>query len=368
MKILLLGEYSNVHNTLSEGFKALGHEVCVASDGDSWKNYPRDINLQRHSPNALGAVRYLFDVMRNLHRLKGFDIVQIINPMFLEFKAERMYPFYRFIRQHNKRVYMGAFGMDHYWVKAGLDCRTFKYSDFNIGNKVRNSSFNDEFIRDWIDGEKGRLNKYIAQDCDGIIPCLYEYERSYMPHYPNKTRFIPLPINTNKISKRISHPEYNGIRFFIGIQKSRDTYKGTDIMYAALKRLHQTYPDRMEIVKAESVPYEKYQQMMNSSDVILDQLYSYTPSMNSLLAMAKGIVVVGGGEEENYAILGETKLRPIVNVQPNEEDCYRQMEKLITGEYDLHRMSQESIAYINKYHDHIKVAQQYIEFWTSDLA
>ena len=33
MRILLLGEYSNVHATLAKGLKALGHEVVLASDG-----------------------------------------------------------------------------------------------------------------------------------------------------------------------------------------------------------------------------------------------------------------------------------------------------------------------------------------------
>ena len=40
MKILLLGEYSNVHNTLAKGLRELGHKVTVASDGDGWKDYP----------------------------------------------------------------------------------------------------------------------------------------------------------------------------------------------------------------------------------------------------------------------------------------------------------------------------------------
>lgn len=29
MKILLLGEFSNLHWTLAEGLRKLGHEVCV---------------------------------------------------------------------------------------------------------------------------------------------------------------------------------------------------------------------------------------------------------------------------------------------------------------------------------------------------
>lgn len=37
MKILLLGEYSNVHATLADGLRKLGHQVTVLSNGDFWK-------------------------------------------------------------------------------------------------------------------------------------------------------------------------------------------------------------------------------------------------------------------------------------------------------------------------------------------
>ena len=94
MKVLLLGEYSNVHWTLAEGLRALGHDVTVVSEGDKWKNYRRDINLQRGPLDSkLSTVKYLFDIARTWPRLRGYDVVQIINPMFLELKAERMWPF-----------------------------------------------------------------------------------------------------------------------------------------------------------------------------------------------------------------------------------------------------------------------------------
>ena len=47
MKILLLGEFSNVHNNLAEGLRALGHEVTTANGGHGWSNYNRDIDLGR---------------------------------------------------------------------------------------------------------------------------------------------------------------------------------------------------------------------------------------------------------------------------------------------------------------------------------
>ena len=123
----------------------------------------------------------------------------------------------------------------------------------------------------------------------------------------------------------------------------------------------------MDIVKVESVPYVEHCRLMDTSDVLLDQLYSYTPSMNSLLAMAKGLVLVGGGEEENYEILGETELRPIVNVLPNEDDVYAKLEALVLNPEDVKKRQDESVIYIKRYHDHLKVAKQYVDFWNKIL-
>jgi hypothetical protein len=134
-------------------------------------------------------------------------------------------------------------------------------------------------------------------------------------------------------------------------------------MLRALERLQQQYPHQCEIVKAESVPYEEYQHLMNSSDIILDQLYSYTPAMNALLAMSKGLILVGGGEPENYGIINETELRPIINVLPDEEDVFRQLEAIVLHPECIERLSRESRQYIERHHDHKKVAQQYIVFW-----
>ncbi len=46
MKILLLGEYSRLHNSLKEGLVTLGHEVTLAATGDSFKNFPVDVSFE----------------------------------------------------------------------------------------------------------------------------------------------------------------------------------------------------------------------------------------------------------------------------------------------------------------------------------
>lgn len=364
MKVLLIGEYSNVHWTLSQGLRSLGHEVTVLSDGDGWKDYPRDIDLKRYSYSRSGGISYLIRLLRILPSLRGFDVVQLINPMFLELKAEWMEYIYRYLRKHNRKIFLGAYGMDHYWVQAGCDCKTFRYSDFNLGNRMRESDDISQWKKDWLHGPKGQLNRSIALDCDGIIAGLYEYWESYRPFYPEKTTFIPFPINlseTTPIHKRHDRK----IKCFIGIQKTRNAYKGTDIMLHALEKVAQLYP-QCEIIRAESVPFAQYQEMMNDSDLLLDQLYSYTPAMNGLLAMAKGLVLVGGGEPEGYELLGETELRPIINVLPDERDVIRKLSEIMENPECLPSLSEMSRKYVQKHHDHIKVAKEYVNFWNTD--
>ena len=361
MKILLFGEYSNVHWTLAEGLRALGNEVTVVSNGDFWKDYPRDIDLTR-KPTRLGGLAYLVRLLRLLPRLKGYDIVQVVNPMSLELKAWWIKPVYRFLRRHNRRMVMCAFGMDHYWVNTCCDAKTFRYSDFNIGSQLRSNADALRERADWMGTTKERLNRHIASDCDAIVAGLYEYWRCYEPLFPDKTRFIPFPI---KCSEAHLRPRNAGdpVRLFIGINRTRSEYKGTDIMLRAAQAVERNYGDRVRLIIAESVPFPTYCEMMEGSDAILDQLYSYTPAMNALQAMSRGIIDIGGGEEENYDILGEANLRPIINVRPYYDSVYEALQQLVTHPESLDSLKQQSIDYVKKHHDHIKVAKEYQELY-----
>lgn len=362
MKILLMGEYSNVHATLAEGLRALGHKVTVVSNGDFWKNYPRDISLVRR-PGKLGGIMLTLKLLATLPKLRGYDVVQLINPMFVELKAERIFPLYRFLRKHNRKVFLGGYGMDWYWVNTCVNEKPLRYSDFNIGDQLRTNADAMKERRDWLGTAKEALNKYIANDCDGIITGLYEYWTCYHPNFPKKTTFIPFPI---RMPDTQTKPTFETpLKLFIGINKQRNEYKGTDIMLKAADAIASKYPDRVKLRKAVSVPFAEYEKMMNGSDAILDQLYSYTPSMNPLLAMSKGIICVGGGEEENYEIIGERELRPIINVQPDFDSVYHELEQLALHPEHIVELKRQSIEYVKRHHDYIKVARQYEDFYTT---
>ena len=362
MKILLIGEYSNVHATLAKGLRALGHEVTIISDGDGWKNYPRDIDVSRRN-GKIGGLLLLAKLYSLLPKMKGYDVVQLINPMFFELKAEKLFWFYKWIRRHNHKVFLGGFGMDWYWVNTCTKDKPLRYSDFNFGNQLRKAPEAIRYQQDWLDTPKGELNRWIAEDCDGIVTGLYEYWVCYHPAFPSKTTYIPYPIILPQ-SSSLKGDYDSKVRLFIGINKDRSAYKGTDIMLKAVEDIQQKYPEKMEMVKAESVPFAEYQKMMEGSDAILDQLYSYTPSMNALLAMSKGIICIGGGEPENYDIIHETELRPIINVEPNYESVFLALEELVLHPERIPQLKKQSIDYVQKHHDYIKVAQEYLDFWT----
>ena len=89
--------------------------------------------------------------------------------------------------------------------------------------------------------------------------------------------------------------------------------------------------------------------------------------MNSLAAMARGTVVIGGGENDYYNFIGEPKLRPIINVRPDISDRENEamIERAFFTEGQLQRMSRQSIEFTRKYHDYRRVAEQYEKMYRS---
>lgn len=139
-------------------------------------------------------------------------------------------------------------------------------------------------------------------------------------------------------------------------------------MLKAAQDIAEKYPEKVELRIAENVPFAEYVKMMNGSDAILDQLYSYTPSMNPLEAMARGIICIGGGEPENYEILHEDHLRPIINVLPCYEGVYQQLEHLVLHPELIPELKRQGIEYISHHHDYMKVAKEYEVFYQKILA
>lgn len=95
--------------------------------------------------------------------------------------------------------------MDYYWVKVCCNDKPLRYSDFNMGEKLRITADAEKEKKDWLGTAKERLNRMIAEDCDGIVTGLYEYWVCYQPSFPQKTTFIPFPIKPQFITSENSN-------------------------------------------------------------------------------------------------------------------------------------------------------------------
>lgn len=118
----------------------------------------------------------------------------------------------------------------------------------------------------------------------------------------------------------------------------------------------------------ESVPYKDYVGMMRSSHVILDQLYSYTPATNAMLAMAQGIVAVTGAEPEFYDFIGEHDNRPIINAVPDDEALFRTFEDIVLHPERIPAQSRASRDFVAT-HNHLDVvSRRFLDFWAKGLS
>lgn len=391
MKVLLLGEYSNVHHTLGEALRRAGHEVLLVSDGDGWKDYPRDVDLRRMQPGPVGSLRYLTHLATLLPRMRGWDVVQVINPIFLDVKARWNRWMLGYLKRHNRLLSVGCFGDDYYVIKRMMDPACFDYTDLQVGGQPVAHATNARRIDTWLHTDKAALTQYAMQRADCLVACLYEYWKVYnVPGFAQKLHYIALPMQveeagashvdatpgggTAPATPAEAHGQVTHILF--AAQRLRKQMKGTDLLEPLLDRLATEYPDRVRVSKVESVPFAEYQRLVAEADVVVDQLYSYTPAMGALESLRQGKVVISGYETEyarflqgqNAGVEVPEEETGIINLRPMDDEVnYAKLVRCLTQPETVARMKRAGRQFVSRWHDADRVAQRYIEVWSSAM-
>lgn len=395
MKILLIGEASFLHNTLKKGLVERGHRVLTMSDGNGWHDAPRDIDLRRDGRwGKLGGLRVVWQLLRHLPQLCGNDVVQIHNYQFVPLMYRWNTLLLRFLKLTNRRVVKGCFGDDPQIFRRQAQ-GVPAYSDTYWSGQLQNAELHRDRIAEVIEHGAEASWRKTTHMADALVACLYEYWLDYNePPYAAKLHYIPLPMECEEMvrwcdgemvkcvgndapspshsndsqlpTNLTTSPPYH-LTILIGLQPKRDFMKGAMKIAAFVEEVARRHPGKVQIKYVEGVPYDEYMHLLAEADVLVDQLYSYTPSMNSLAAMARGTVVIGGGEEEYYEFIGEKTLRPIINVRPDvpDEENIATIERALFTDGMLERMAQESIQFVHKYHDYRLVAKQYEQLYYS---
>lgn len=361
MRILLLGEASWVHYTLQKGLRERGNEVVLMSNGNNFRGIPRDIDIARSMRwGKLGALKVLWTLLRNIRKLCGNDIVQLHNYQFVTLGMKWNMRIIRFLKRHNRHLIKCCLGDDPQVIERQFE-GVPSYSDFFWNHSTHNMTENRERIAEQRLPECVECWRVATHEAELLMPCLYEYYLAYdVEPYRQKLRYMPLPITIPQ-----AEPQVKGlgerIRILVGIQSKREYMKGASIIASFIEEVSARHPGRLEINYAQNVPYADYCRMLQESDVMVDQFYSYTPSMNSLAAMARGTVVIGGGEEEAYEFIGEKELRPIINVSPEKSfaENVEVLERALLTSGRVAELSRQSIEYVRRHHDYRRVAARY---------
>ena len=378
MKILLLGEYSGVHTNLTGALRTNKFDVTCIHNGDGYKKLDADfyIDYVRFSTEnkilnkffslyyillnivGLKGVIQIFKYRNIISKLKGYDVVQLINPIFiLDYGILVNFFIFLYLRRNNSKVFLCALGDDYFWVKSSLD-KKYKYSMFDRLNIKTYRRFLSQL--QWVYNPLYvLLNKYIAKRSNAVIPGLYDYYIAYS-HFENCSEIIPIIMESSE-SKALSNISYP-INIFHGWQFGKEMRKGNDILHEVLVSIKDKYQDKVNYEIVGGLPYNEYIKKFKSCHIFIDQCFSYDCGVNGLLGMSAGKAVFSGMETE---VIEYYKINyyPSINATPNKIDLYNNLEKLILNPKMIEGFSRDSISFIGKYHKSEYIIEKYQRVW-----
>lgn len=370
MKILLLGDASNFHRTLAKGLVRAGHDVTVASAGSGWMNTERDIDLSRHSGKIGGALLWLRLNTVLAGRLKGYDVVQIHNPVFIDQRPGRVRILFDRLRRDNGSVFLTQLGTDSQYVDMCFAKDSpLRYSEFMAcGVPTPYTVKHQLTVARWIGGLLHDHCRYIYDNIDGAVSALYEYHLSCLRVLPPEmVAYGGIPVDMSETG--FSGIPFEGrLRVMVACHKGREDEKGIDRMLPVVQRLADDYPDRISLDLVQNVPLEQFKRHLAEAHVVVDQLYSYTPATTALMAMASGKIVVSGAEKEFYDFIGEKRYHPIINADPSDVDnLYWKLRALAFDRRRVKQLSEEGRRFVAAHNDVDVVAARFLDFWNRRL-
>jgi hypothetical protein len=140
--------------------------------------------------------------------------------------------------------------------------------------------------------------------------------------------------------------------------------KGGNYIKEAFEILEKKHSNVAKFYCIGGLPFDDYIKLLQQTNVVLDQTNSYGLGMNALFSMAQGKVVMGGADELSNKE-NKYEFNPAINIIPDVKQIVSAVEMIIE-KVDLEEIGYKSRFFVEHYHDHIKVAQQYIDIWCNN--
>ena len=380
MKVLLLGEYSRLHNSLKEGLEQLGVRADIAATGDGFKHFPADFDLRprlslhpalrllrqglyRLSRYDVARLETVWRIGRLYDRWRDYDVVQLINPFPFESHLGYEQKIIRRVMARNRKGFLLACGDDAVVNAFYLENNEIPYSVLTpvqenpaLASRYRYSlKYLEPRFKNW----QKALEKLVA----GIIPTDLDYAVPYQ-HHPKALPMIPNPVNTDRIPYRF--PALDGpVHIFHGINSGNYWKKGNGFFQQALDEIKRRYgPDKLRITEVRDLAYKDYVRLLEDAHVVLDQVYSWDQGYNALESMAMGKVVFTGAEKV-FTVHYGIKEPVCINALPDAGYLAEKLSELIENPGLMLRISENARRFIEREHHYVKIAGRYLKVWQS---
>lgn len=376
MRILLIGEYSLLHNSLKKGLIELGHEVFLIGNSNGYRCYPVDYDYEPKFfkktiftiPRKIiyrllkldlaslecGIRFYLF-----LPKLKNYDVVQFVNESSIKTTSKFELWLIKKIVKQNNRMFLLSCGLDYMTLKFYIENKNYK-SIYQASLETSKPSTEFNWFKDYLKNEHVKIHKYMMNTFDGLIATDFDYVDA-TKNYPIFSSFIPYPIDLSKLEFKELQIE-DKIIIFLGINKLSYHQKGITYFEKALKIIKEKYPDKIKIIITNTVPYPIYIDIYNKAHILLDQVFCRDQGYNALEAMAKGKVVFTGAEQDFVDYYKVTD-RVCVNAKPDVDYLVRELSYLIENPDEIIAIGKRAKTFVEKEHDCVKIAEKYLEVW-----
>ena len=378
MKILLVGEFSRLHNSLKEGLLALGHEVILVNNGDGFKNFPADISIRAaffksklgNIPRQIWFKIFKFDLALLEHgirfwlisnKLKNFDVVQLINETPIQTNSKLELFLLKSIFKQNNKVVLMCCGIDYMTVSHMLRQKD-RYSVMNsYFENIPAAKKQYDFFFDFLTKSHQKIHQFLYQNISGVIASDLDYVAPLIEN-EKYLGMVANPINIDKIGN-VETTISGKISIFLGINSGNSYTKGVSFFEKALAIIQEKYSDLVEIKITTDIPYSDYQKHFEKANIILDQVYGFDQGFNALEAMSKGKVVFTGAETEFLKHYNLKEDEVAINALAEVDYLVEKLSNLIENPSEINRIGKNAVQFIIKEHHYVTQAQKYVTLW-----
>ncbi len=361
MKVLLVGEFSKLHNNLQHGLRELGVDVVTANFGDFFKKFHSDMKLFKIPKGKK------YDFLRNeyskyiYHKFIQYDVIQFISERQLcaDYGFEKHLPV-ALVKNAKLSVLLLA-GCNYYYsisdqclpITSCADCLKYdKRNKYGCEHRYK--------------PEIRKLAYAMQKNVDVIVPMAYEFYRcNQNSEFKEK---VVKPIDFPIIVSREKKYSFNE-KLVVYHPLNREGAKGTVLIKRAFRVLQQKYGGHVEFIIKGNMPFNEYNELVKRTDIIVDEKNGITFGMASLMAMEMGKIVVTNNYRSTIDCTeyNHVKEAPAFELGTTVEQIVNNISNVIENRLQFVKLAKQGHNYVAKYHNDKLIAERFLDLYERKL-